>query len=206
MRGNRMVVNYLKALPSVMAWIFLSSATMSSISCNSYIWVPGVKSQENFFAATFSTTSPFLRSLSNTFLASSTLPTCTSHLENSSRKVLIKDSRPHQGLIVSLPWWFWTEVKPNQKNHWGYASQAKVILPSILHLCKICWFLQRRWHLRICEISAHLSKSSINYSSNHLAKAYHHLERKPLKEKPGRLTWKDAPKKPLSSTGLVSAM
>ena len=90
-----MVVNYLKALPSVMAWIFLSSATMSSISCNSYIWVPGVKSQENFFAATFSTASPFLRSLSNTFLASSTLPTCTSHLENSSRKVSIKDSRPH---------------------------------------------------------------------------------------------------------------
>ena len=37
MRGNRMVVNYLKALPSVMAWIFLSSATMSSISCNSYM-------------------------------------------------------------------------------------------------------------------------------------------------------------------------
>ena len=52
-------------------------------------------SQENFFAATFSTASPFLRSLSNTFLASSTLPTCTSHLENSSRKVLIKDLRPH---------------------------------------------------------------------------------------------------------------
>ena len=43
-----MVVNYLKALPSVMAWIFLSSATMSSISCNSYMGPRGEISRKLF--------------------------------------------------------------------------------------------------------------------------------------------------------------
>ena len=104
MRGNRMVVNYLKALPSVMAWIFLSSATMSSISCNSYMGPRGQISRKLFCCHLFhcvSFPSQPLQHLLSFFYSSNLYQPPGKFIKESFNQ---RFETTYHWLIVSLPW------------------------------------------------------------------------------------------------------